>query len=101
MKWLFLIYIFILFILFTPNIWIKSKIDTNILYLLHGFVFTFLLYFGRYFFDIKESMIDNKAFDITVNNYPNMDVHRDKYIHYYRELYKKNLEQQNRNMPKT
>jgi len=95
MKWLFLIYIFILFILFTPNIWIKSKIDTNILYLLHGFVFTFLLYFGRYFFDIKESMIDNKAFDITVNNYPNMDVHRDKYIQYYRELYKKNLEQQN------
>jgi len=96
MKWLFLIYIFILFILFTPNIWIKSKIDTNILYLLHGFVFTFLLYFGRYFFDIKESMIDNKAFDITVNNYPNMDVHRDKYIQYYSELYKKNLEQQNK-----
>ncbi len=96
MKWLFLIYIFILFILFTPNIWIKSKIDTNILYLLHVFVFTFLLYFGRYFFDIKESMIDNKAFDITVNNYPNMDVHRDKYIQYYSELYKKNLEQQNK-----
>ena len=96
MNWLFLIYIFILFVIFAPNIWITSKIDKNILYLLHGFVFTFLLYFGRYMFDIKESMINNKTFDITVNNHPNMNVHRDKYIQYYREYYKQIQEKQNK-----
>jgi predicted nucleic acid-binding Zn-ribbon protein len=96
MNWLFLIYIFILFILFTPNIWITVNIDKNILYLLHGFVFTFLLYFCRYMFDIKESMINNKTFDITVNNHPNMNVHRDKYIQYYREYYKQIQEKQNK-----
>ena len=96
MNWLFLIYIFILFVIFAPNIWITAKIDKNILYLLHGFVFTFLLYFGRYMFDIKESMINNKTFDITVNNHPNMNVHRDKYIQYYREYYKQIQEKQNK-----
>ena len=54
MKWTLLIYIFALFVLFTPNVLFKSPIKNNILVsCIHSLLFSLVLYLTYKFIDVN------------------------------------------------
>ena len=63
-------------------------------YIIYTFILLIITSVIYSYINIKESMSSsvigknssNKDFDITINNYPNMNLFRDKYIYYYKKL---------------
>ena len=67
MKWTLLIYIFALFVLFTPNVMFRTPIKNNILVsCIHSLVFSLFLYLTYNFIDVNIENLESKEEESTL-----------------------------------